>query len=259
MIPTLERPRELRRALAAVLAQRDVALEVIAIEDASPEPYAAAAVAEFGDERARALRLPTRGGPAAARNAGLEVARGEWVAFLDDDDDWADDKLRAQIDALDAAAAQWAWCAASVVRADGTELYTQPAPPPERIAELLLHNNAVPGSSSSVIVRTALVRELGGFDERFAHLADWDLWIRLAGAARAASEPEFLVTHRVHEAGMHSRDTDGALREFRAFVAKHPEVHSRIFLRWIAGAHWRAGRRGRAMFDYALGRLRYRD
>jgi hypothetical protein len=145
-----------------------------------------------------------------------------------------------------------------VVRADGTEIYTQPAPSPERIAELLLHYNAVPGSSSSVIVRTGLARDLGGFDERFNHLADWDLWIRLAKAARAASEPSFLVTTRVHEAGMHSRDTDGALREFPAFIAKHPEVRARIFFRWIAGAHWRAGRRVRALRDYALGRFRYR-
>jgi hypothetical protein len=57
---------------------------------------------------------------------------------------------------------------------------------------------------------------------------------------------------------MHSRDTAGALREFRAFSAKHPEVHGKTFVRWVAGAHWRAGRRGRAVRDYAVGRLRYR-
>ena len=258
MIPTRERPRELRWALAAALAQRDVALEAIVVEDGAAEPYAAATVAGFGDERARALILSPRRGPAAARNAGIEAARGDWVAFLDDDDEWAEGKLRAQLDALASGHAEWGWCGASMIRADGSEIYVQPTPEPERIGEFLQHYNAVPGSSSSVIARTALVRELGGFDERFTHLGDWDLWIRLAAAAPAAFAPGVLARQRMHAAGMHSRDTGGALREFGVFRAKHPEVHGRTFVRWIAGAHWRSGHRLRAIRDYALGRLRYR-
>jgi glycosyltransferase involved in cell wall biosynthesis len=258
VIPTRGRPGELRRSLASALAQRDVSLEAIAVDDASPEPYARATVAELGDERARALTLPVRRGPAGARNAGVAAARGKWVAFLDDDDEWAEGKIRAQIEALEAGQADWAWCATSVVLNDGTELWLDPSPPTQEIHELLRRQNCIPGSSSSVIARAAVIRALGGFDEQFAHLADWDLWIRLAAGWPAASSDEVLVTHRIHDGGMHQRDTAGALAEFTAFRAKHPEAQGRAFMRWVAGAHWRSGRRGRAIRDYTLGRLRYR-
>ncbi|WP_457580313.1 glycosyltransferase family 2 protein [Ensifer canadensis] len=73
------------RAIDSALAQEDVTVEVIVVDDASPDGTAAV-VEAIADPRVRLLRLPANRGPGGARNAGLDAARGEWVAILDADD-----------------------------------------------------------------------------------------------------------------------------------------------------------------------------
>ncbi|HZB70976.1 MAG TPA: glycosyltransferase family A protein, partial [Acidimicrobiales bacterium] len=97
VVPTRDRRHLLLRTLRSVRAQRDVDLEVIVVVDGSSDG-SADAVRALGDERISVLCLPDRVGVAAARNVGLGSARAPWVAFLDDDDLWAPDKLAAQLD-----------------------------------------------------------------------------------------------------------------------------------------------------------------
>jgi glycosyltransferase involved in cell wall biosynthesis len=254
VIPTRDRPSELSRAVKSALAQRDVDLEVVVIDDHSAS---SAAEASALDPRARVLRLPANRGVAGARNAGIAAARGEWVAFLDDDDEWAPWKLKTQLQALEATGASWAWCAASLVSADG-RVAKMAAPQADAVARLLRVENAVSGSASSVIASKALLERLGGFDEALAHVADWDMWLRLADAAPGVGCPEELVIQHIHPGGMHSRDTDAAFAEFARLRRRHPGISGAAYMRWIAGNHWRAGRRRRALSEYVRGRVLYR-
>ena len=73
------------RAIDSALAQEDVSVEVIVVDDASQD-NTAAVVEAIADPRIRLIRLPANRGPGGARNAGLDAARGEWVAILDADD-----------------------------------------------------------------------------------------------------------------------------------------------------------------------------
>ena len=127
------------------------------------------------------------GGAAAARNDGIDAARGEWIAFLDDDDAWAPRKLRVQLDAVRSAGADFAYAAVVTVDDRGRALYTSAPPAPERLAADMIAKSGIPAGSSNVLVRTELVRRLGGFDEQLANLDDWDLWIRLASAGVAVA------------------------------------------------------------------------
>ena len=127
---------------------------------------------------------------ARARNLGIGAARGHWIAFLDDDDLWSPDKLRRQIDAAGAANAGFVYASAVIVD-DGLRVRSEwPAPPSERLESVLLVRNALPAGASNVVVKAPLLDEVGAFDERLTHLADWDLWIRLARNASAASCPQ---------------------------------------------------------------------
>lgn len=99
VIPTYRRPELLlRRGLGSVLAQRYPHMEVLVVMD-GPDEETAAALAALGDPRLRPLTLPSNQGPSAARNYGVQHARGEWIAFMDDDDVWRPDKLARQMQA----------------------------------------------------------------------------------------------------------------------------------------------------------------
>jgi glycosyltransferase involved in cell wall biosynthesis len=104
VIPVFNRPLLLRRAVASVVEQTYPIHEVIIVDDAS-EAAVTAATLGVSDPRIKIVRLDKRLGPSAARQAGIDRASGELIAFLDSDDVWLRDKIDAQVRCLEAAAA----------------------------------------------------------------------------------------------------------------------------------------------------------
>jgi glycosyltransferase involved in cell wall biosynthesis len=253
-------------ALPSALGQVDVEVEVVVVDDGSTDATAEA-LAGFADPRTRVVRHERPRGVAGARNAGLAVARGEWVAFLDDDDLWSPRKLRLQLDAARAARASFVYGGAAAVAEDRSWLYSLEPADPGVLASTLLSRNVLWGGSSNVMARTDLVRGLGGFDERLFQLADWDLWIRLAHTARPAACREVVVGCIVHPRSMLLTSEQDVFEEFRYIEAKHREVSEaygvrfdgRLITRWVALGHVRAGRRFRAARVYLAGAIANRD
>jgi glycosyltransferase involved in cell wall biosynthesis len=96
VIPTWNRAHVVCEAVESARAQRPGAVEVIVVDDGSTDGTAELLEGRFGSE-VRLLRMPERGGPGAARNAGVRVATGELLAFLDSDDLWLPGKLDAEL------------------------------------------------------------------------------------------------------------------------------------------------------------------
>ena len=213
VIPTKNRRTLLRTSLAGVLAQRDVDLEVVVVDDGSTDGTADALLA-MGDPRVRVLRNPTSQGVVAARNRGTAASTGDWVGFCDDDDLWAPDKLASQASAAAAAGRAWAVGGAVGFEPDGSVLYSTTPEAGDVLAAQLPWRNAVPGGCSNVVARRELLEEAGGFDPRFRVLADWELWIRLARHGPPASVPVALVGYRMHGSNM-STSSEGVLDELR--------------------------------------------
>jgi glycosyltransferase involved in cell wall biosynthesis len=262
VIPTQGRWPLLRRTLSGVLRQQGVDFEVVIVDDGSSDETAER-LAELGDRRIRPIRQEVSRHVAAARNAGIAAAKGEWIAFLDDDDLWAPKKLRTQLGAAAARKADFAWCAGLVVDAQCSILETWPARDPDEILGLLLRGNWMPAGASNVVARAEVVRELGGFDERLRHFADWDLWIRLAAAGRGAACPEPLVAYVRHPQNMVLMEPRGLVRELRALAAKHRAAADRYgvrpdrvlpdqagVFRWLGASQARSGRPVRAAAYY---------
>jgi glycosyltransferase involved in cell wall biosynthesis len=248
VIPTRNRRRLLGQALRSALDQVGVELEVVVVDDGSTDGTADA-VESLGDGRVRLVRHQRPLGVAAARNAGAAVARGAWVALLDDDDLWAPDKLRRQLEAASAAGAGWAYAGVVEVDAEGRLLGGGPPPSPEGLLAGLRRRNLMPAGSSNVVVRSEAFSESGGFDPRLRHLADWDLWLRLARLGSPACVPAPLVAYRLH-GGQATLDTSGMLAEANALKARHGADH-RAILRWAAWSHLRTGHRRAALRAYA--------
>jgi peptidoglycan/xylan/chitin deacetylase (PgdA/CDA1 family) len=244
VIPTRDRWPLLATTLASALGQDGVPLEVVVVDDGSAT--AAPVASPFDDPRVRIVRNDRSLGVAGARNRGIEAARGEWIAFLDDDDVWAPAKLRRQLDAAAAARASFAYAGVILVTADRGLVTIADPPAPDRLPQLLAAYNAIPAGASNVVVATGLAREVGGFDPSFGHLADWDLWVRLAAAAPAAACDEPLVGYRLHPQSMRST-AGGAFAELARFDRMHgrpgPPPQGRIwFYRWLADGQVLAGR-----------------
>ena len=206
VVPTHDRRRLLEQTLRSILWQREVDLEVIVVDDGSSDGTADM-VAGLGDARVRLVRHDTPHGVAAARNRGIAEAAGGWLAFCDDDDLWAPDKLARQLQAAHQTGRSWVYT--GEVRIDLQQRIIggpSPPPPPERVARRMPHWNLVPGGCSSVMATEAALATAGWFDTGLRNLADWDLWIRLARTSPPAWVPSLLVGYRIHGDNA-SRDT----------------------------------------------------
>ncbi len=265
IIPTRNRWAMLScAALATSLAQQDVELEVVIVDDGSTDETPVQLAGAI-DPRVRVVRRDRSGGMAVARNAGIEIAGGEWIAFLDDDDLWAPRKLRAQIDAARAVDAGFAYAGVIAVDEQGRALADLFLPTAEELASKLLGACVVPAGCSNVVVRADVLRELGGFDERFAHVADWDLWLRLVDHVRGVACSEVLVAYVLHDANMHvvdesSRELDELIRKHAAATPPRivaPDLAS--YARWEAAQRSRAGLNVAAARVYARSALTYRS
>jgi glycosyltransferase involved in cell wall biosynthesis len=258
LIPTRNRWDLLsRHALAGALAQEGVELEVVVVDDASDDG-SAERLEDVGDPRVRPIRRGERGGQAVALNAGIEAARGEWLAFLDDDDLWSPRKLRAQLDAARSSDASFVYGSLAAVDTEGRVLETVSTPAPDELREELRRHNAL-RCPSSVMALGELVREVGGLDEQLNELTDWDFFIRLAQAGRPAACEELVVGYLVHPQNRRLRQDSDVESEFRRLEAKHPDLERAGFSRWVAMGHLRAGRKTRAIRTYLGSAVRDRD
>jgi glycosyltransferase involved in cell wall biosynthesis len=262
IIPTRNRWSMLSaHALPSALAQEDVELEIVVVDDASSDGTAEH-VEALGDSRIRLVRNETNRRLPASRNAGTDVARGTWLAFLDDDDIWSPRKLRAQLDAASGSGASWVYAQCVVVDGDLRPLDLHPFPAPAELAALLRGGNHVPGGGSNVIVRATTFEEIGRFDESLHFFEDWDLWLRLAQTTLPVPCPEVLVARVEHGANMLFRDEADIGATFERILGKHGPVSDEQRLavaEWMAHEHMRAGYTFRAASLYARAAVSYRS
>ena len=229
VIPTRDRWPLAEGAVRSALSQQGCTVEVIVVDDGSasdPPPGFAA------DERVTLLHIAQSGGPAQARNLGLEAAGGEWVTFLDDDDLWCPHHLATVVNSVVRAGADWGYGGQLVIDADCVPTRERAAPEPATLARDLLKNNVI-GTPSCVVARTDLVREVSGFDPELRVLADWDLWLRMLPRGRPASSSRLSVGYRIHAGNMH-RQVDVMLAEWPLLKRRH-SVAGGALAAWIAG------------------------
>jgi glycosyltransferase involved in cell wall biosynthesis len=181
IIPTRNRASYLGGAIKSVLAQSFEDLEIIVVDDCGDDNSETVA-ASFRDPRIRYLRHDRQRGGAAARNTGIANSSGEYVAFLDDDDEWYPEKLARQVSVMQASAPEIGGVYTGyfiVDRASG-QIRGQIVPNNRGdLSQALLAGNCI-GSTSSMLLRRACLDKVGGFDERLPSFQDYDLWLRLA-------------------------------------------------------------------------------
>ena len=243
VVPTKDRDALLRQALSTVRWQREVEFEALVVDDGSADPrLVPGIVADLGDRRFRVVRHDRSRGVSATRDAGTQLARAPWVAFCDDDDLWAPDKLARQLAAArDDPAAAWVYVGSVNVAGNNRVVGGEPPPTPEEVVARLEESNIVPGGASGVMARRDVLLRLGGFDPALQPLADWDLWLRLLQASPPAWVAEPLVAYRVHGTNM-SLDTRRVEADFAVVAARYPRASRAVLHQYLGWWSLRVGR-----------------
>jgi glycosyltransferase involved in cell wall biosynthesis len=258
VIPTRDRSRLLALTLRSVRWQRGVDLEVLVVDDGSTDDTAEV-VAAIADPRIRLVRQPVAQGVSAARNRGIAEAGGTWVAFLDDDDLWAPDKLVRQLQAAHQTGRAWVYTGGVNVDQRLRVLEGGPPPPPDRVLELLECYNPVPVGASNVLVHAGTLARAGPFDGRLRRTEDWDMWIRLARLGPPAWVCRPLTAYRMHPASNAAADADRMLAEAAVLADRYRiPVDRAAQYRRAAWTCLRAGRRREALRHY-VGAVRAGD
>lgn len=218
VIPCHNAERWIAATLRSVLAQKVDGLEIIVVDDGSADRSGDLVVRDF--PQVTVIRQ-SNAGVAAARNRGIARARGTWVAFVDADDIWLPDKLRAQAQLLatrpDARMAYSGWV---VWRSGDAE------PAPELLARLEKDEGAGPTAAgpsgwiypellldcavwtSTVMIRRDVLDEVGGFDETLRIGEDYDLWLRASRVTPILQVPRALALYRQHPDSITRRAPD---------------------------------------------------
>jgi glycosyltransferase involved in cell wall biosynthesis len=250
VVPTRDRERFLGQTLRAIGLQHAVDLEVIVVDDGSPPGQVDAVVAALQDDRFRVLRNTTAQGVSAARNRGIAAARGTWVAFCDDDDLWAGDKLHRQLDAAGDAWPGWIYTGSVNVNEAGRVVGGRLPLPPAQVVALLPQRNVVPGGGSGVMVHRRLLDRAGPFDPRLHNTEDWDLWVRLSRLETPRRVAAPMVGYRVHNTGS-SLVTKQILVGAEEIERRYGGPLDRVTLyRHLGRLAARAGRPGEALHWY---------
>ncbi|WP_051237922.1 glycosyltransferase family 2 protein [Lacticigenium naphthae] len=197
VIPTYNRQDLLLKAIDSLFNQTYRQFEIIVVDDCSTDGTQEA-LNRLNDPRVIYMRHTQNKGAGEARNTGIEKAQGEYVAFLDSDDKWLPTKLEKQVHIFeqnDAIGAVYT----GVKKADEGSVIsiTQPKYRGDILAELMKKNSI--DTTSSVMIKTKWLREIGGFDSSLPSCQDWDLYIRLAQVTQFDFVKEPLVIFCQHE------------------------------------------------------------
>ena len=192
IVPCYNSERFVEEALRSALAQTYPRIEVVVIDDGSTDGTPSILERYTSDPRVHIVSQ-ANAGLAAARNAGLAVATGEYVTFLDSDDVYLPEKVEKQVRFLaDHPDAGLAYChSGHFFDGDPKRIsysYAKPAHAGTPVLQRLRRGNIM--NVNTVMVRKALVDAVGGFDPQFRSGEDWDLWIRLAQAGCLFGEQE---------------------------------------------------------------------
>jgi glycosyltransferase involved in cell wall biosynthesis len=182
IIPTHNRADLLQSAISSVLNQTFNEFEIIVIDDHSTDSTSSV-VAGFNDQRIKYIQNKGKNGPSVARNLGINNARGEYIAFLDDDDEWLPAKLEKQTGILDVSPKKVCGIYSRPLLIDKRtgKTFSENSGFPQLkgnlLSQLLIKN---PIHTCTLVVRKKCLDQIGLFDETMRYMEDRDLWIRLA-------------------------------------------------------------------------------
>ncbi len=192
VIPTHNRADLLPRAIKSIQNQTYKNLEIIIVSDGSTDNTAKVmkALCET-DARIKFIDYPSAQGGNFARNIGIEKARGELIAFLDDDDEWLPEKIEKQIQLINDEVGL-VYTGVKIIYVNEKIEYTFISKKKGDLSKEILLDNCI-GTTSAVMIKKELLEKAGMFDNKLKALQDFDLWIRVCQLCKVDVVEEELI------------------------------------------------------------------
>lgn len=254
IMPTYKRPPEMiKKAVESVIQQTYKDWELIVVDD-SPVDYVyrkdvALTVKSFGDDRIIYIAMEKNSGGCAARNRGIIESKGEFITFLDDDDQYLPEKLELQVQALKENP-DCGWTSGTFykcnVGSDG-----------RIIKKTLVKNTTFTGyifdelilgryyPTICAMVRRGVIGEVSGFDEKLSAAQDLDFWLRIGKVSKFCIINKPLFLQCVHSGERVTRSPEKKLHAYQTILQKysdymenHPEAKARYIQNQVKYLIW---------------------
>ena len=204
VIPTYRRPTYLTRAMNSVRNQSYQNLEIIVVDDNNEgDSYRTETeliMVRITDSRVRYMKHESNRNGSAARNTGMNHAHGKYITFLDDDDEFEEDKILEQVKCMEALGDDWVACYTLMTRYRAGSLIDKSTDCKSGNLYLdCFKNELYLNAGSNLLIRTQVVKELGGFDDSFRRMEDLEFLIRVAERGKISCIPHYLLKINIHK------------------------------------------------------------
>lgn len=222
IIPTHNRSEFLRVAITSVLNQTFQDFEIIIVDDASKDDTHKV-VSSLNDERIKYIRHELNKGVSAARNTGLSASSCNYIAFLDDDDEWLPVKLEMQINLLEKSPSKVGavYTGYEVIdRASGQVLGQRVPTKRGNIFNDMLIDNPI-GNTSIALCRKECFDKVGLFNAETVPFEDYEMWIRISKEFHFECIREILVKYYIHDRDQLSSNKEASLKSIEIMLKKY--------------------------------------
>lgn len=241
VIPCFNTPSaDLCRSIESVLRQDYSNIELIIVDDGSFEPFSGLKLSErlFSSRFIRWIPLSENRGVSAARNSGILKSKGDYIAFLDAGDWWAEEKVSAQVAVMsESSAVGLVYCGAEFHPLDGSPSWVEMRDVTEDAYRALLVRQAISGSASAAMVRRDIIAKLGGFEETLEIPEDREMWLRISKHADVVLVPRILTHIEVNPESRSSNPQKKA-ESYRCFLNIYDEDMRKEGVKREAWSHY---------------------
>lgn len=197
VITTHNRKELLLKAIQSIQRQTHTVLEILVVDDCGHQDLKQELLS-LNEPRLQYYRFETPQGANPARNQGIEMAQGQWIAFLDDDDTWHPNKIQRQLEQLHITQALFSYTGIHNHNPQGKTLkkrfYSAPEGP---IFNSLMANNFIGSTSSIMVKRELLIQKHIRFDAELPSMQDYDFYLNVfQHTDKIAGVPEYLLNYR---------------------------------------------------------------
>ena len=245
----------LKRAINSILCQTYKNIEVIVVNDCPENVSLNNSISNYFDSiketRISYIVHTHNMGACKARNTGIIHSHGQFIAFLDDDDEWEKDKIEKQLALFTDDDIGVIYCFFNNICTDGSVEKIKPCEESGNLFEMLLKGNCV-GGTSMPLIRADVFKKVGLFDEKLLSSQDHDLWLRIASEFEFVCCKEYLVNRFMQNESI-TYNIEKQYQGFNRFIKKHykyykkrPDALNYVLnqkaKRWMADGHFAKAR-----------------